>query len=169
MKTEFIQPTKIIDEFLEAPFLWRYFILKQKYQKDESYHPGKKSLPLDQLNEALFHQLAAKIIKHVPQKNNFERLKIQFAYTTSADPNDFPPHRDEPFYNVAGVIYLQTNPVLSAGTSFYSRDHRCTLEVKNIFNRMVIFHPGILHKQTDVFGDELENSRLTIIFFGTAT
>lgn len=172
MKKNFIQPIKIVDEFLESPVLWRYFALKQHYEKDQSYHPGKKSLPLDQLNESLFHQLASKIIKHVPKKNNFERLKIQFAYTTKDDQNDLPPHRDEPFYNVAGLIYLQTDPEMDAGTSFYRQVHfdnlECTLEVKNLFNRMVMFDPSILHKQTAVFGDNLENGRLTIIFFGTA-
>lgn len=172
MKKHSIQPIKIVDEFLETPLLWRHFALKQSYEKDQSWHPGKKTLPLDQLNISLFHQLAAKIIVHVTGKNRFERLKIQFAFTTENDKNDLPPHTDEPFYNVAGLIYLKNHPALDAGTSFYAFDQndnlKCTLEVKNIFNRMILFDPNTLHKQTNMFGKDIEDGRLTIIFFGTA-
>lgn len=172
MKKSFYQPTKIIDEFFETPLMWRHFALKQTYEKDQSWYPGQKSAPLDQLNVNLFHELASKIILHVPGKNSFERLKVQFAFTTKNDDNDLPPHRDEPFYNVAGLIYLQTDPIINAGTSFYAQtisgELKKTLEIKNLFNRMIIFDPSVLHKQSDVFGDTLENSRLTITFFGTA-
>lgn len=172
MKKNHRQPLKIVDYFFETPYLWRSFALKQMYEKDESYHPGVKSKSLDEINLMLFHQLASKIIKHTQNKKYFERLKIQFAYTLGVDSNDLPPHRDESFYNVAGVIYLQTDPVPDAGTAFYAQHSngslKKTLEIKNLFNRMIIFDPSILHKQSSMFGTTIENSRLTIIFFGIA-
>lgn len=162
------QPIKIVDDFLEAPFLWRYYALKQEYIKDESGHPGKKSKTLDVLNESLFHQFASKLILHCCGKTKFERLKINFASITNED-EKANPHQDEPFYNIAGLVYLNPEAAKNTGTAFYSlKDGNLitNLTVENVFNRMIIFKPDIWHGPMDFFGNDLKTSRLTITFFG---
>lgn len=162
------QHFKIIDNFLELPGMWRIFALQQEYIKD---YPGKKTKTLDKLNDGMFHSLAEKIVLHVNGKNNFQRLKIQFAYTNL---NEFSnvSHQDEPFYNVAGLIYLNENPPANTGTVFFSKavsgELVETITVENAYNRMIIFDPAQWHAIAGTFGDDLESSRLTITFFGTA-
>ena len=172
MLTNIAQHFKIVDSFLELPGLWRSFALKQEYTKDQSGYPGKKSKPLDELNENIFHSLAEKIVKHVNGKNNFQRLKIQFAYTEESEflQNI---HQDESFYNVAGIIYLNENPPIGTGTLFYNKNPNGelikTLTVENVFNRMIIFNPTLWHSPANTFGNDLETGRLTVTFFGIAT
>jgi hypothetical protein len=165
------QHFKIVDNFLELPGMWRIFALQQEYLKDYSEYPGKKTKTLDELNAGMFHSLAEKIVLHVNGKNNFQRLKIQFAYTNV---NEFSnvSHQDQPFYNVAGVIYLNENPPANTGTVFFnnavSGELVETITVENAYNRMIIFDPSQWHAMVGAFGDDLESSRLTITFFGTA-
>jgi hypothetical protein len=165
------QHFKIIDNFLELPGMWRIFALQQEYLKDYSEYPGRKTKTLNELNDGMFHSLAKKIIPHVNGKKDFQRLKIQFAYTNL---NEFSnvSHQDEPFYNVAGLIYLNENPPANTGTVFFnnavSGELVETITVENAYNRMIIFDPAHWHAIVGTFGDDLESSRLTITFFGTA-
>ncbi len=171
MNRQIKQPLKIVDDFLEVPFLWRHYALQQSYQKDQSGHPGSKSPTLDELNDSLFHQLAGKIILHCCGKTGFERLKLNFTSITLADKCDIVPHQDEPFYNIAGLIYLNPISPKNTGTAFYTKrdvDFIPNLIVENIFNRMIIFKPDMWHSPLDFFGTDLESSRLTITFFGIA-
>jgi hypothetical protein len=45
------QPIKVIDNFFEAPELWRHYGLQQEFTKDEnSTWPGTRTTTLDQLD-----------------------------------------------------------------------------------------------------------------------
>jgi hypothetical protein len=171
MKRTLLQPLKIVDDFFEAPFLWREYALKQEYTKDQSGYPGVKSKTLDDLNLNLFHDLASKIIVHTGKKS-FERLKVNFVSAIESDtPQILGPHQDELFYNVAGVIYLNENAPKNTGTSFYGRYPQGltkTIVAENVFNRLVIFHPSMWHQPDGFFGNCLDNSRLIITIFGIA-
>ena len=165
------QHFKIVDNFLELPGMWRIFALQQEYIKDYSGYPGKKTKTLDELNDGMFHSLAEKIVLHVNKKTNFQRLKIQFAYT---ELNEFTKnaHQDEPFYNVAGIIYLNERAPANSGTVFFNKTTSGelveTLTVENTYNRMIIFDPAHWHAPAGAFGTDLESGRLTIVFFGIA-
>lgn len=166
------QPLKIIDNFFEAPSLWRHYGLKQEYDKDLSQYPGLRSKPIDELNVSLFHQLASKLIIHATNSSSFDRLKAQFSLTTKDSSTENIIHRDEPFYNVAGLIYLNENPPKDTGTYFFGQgptgEYKKTIVVENVYNRMVIFDPSIWHCPAGYFGDDLSTGRLTITFFGIA-
>lgn len=172
MKRTNTQPLKIVDDFLEAPFIWREFALKQTFTKDESGHPGVKSPTLDDLNIEIFHSFASKLIAHVSGKYGFDRLKVNFASSTNSDNSkEIIPHQDEPFYNIAGVVYLNEHAPSNSGTSFYQRTPEGfvkNITVENKFNRLVIFHPSVWHAPDTHFGNNLETSRLTITLFGIA-
>jgi hypothetical protein len=109
---------------------------------------------------------------HVTGKSSFERLKIQFSTTTEADRVEHGIHQDEIHYNVAGVIYLQDAPPVDTGTVFFGQnkfgEFKQTISVQNVYNRMILFHPLTWHAPAGYFGNTLEDSRLTITFFGTA-
>lgn len=164
------QQLKIVDNFLESPGLWKEYALKQEYFTDASGYPGKKTKALDEIHAGLFHSLAAKIIGHVNGKQGFSRLKIQFAYTSSTNFTSNI-HQDEPFYNVAGIIYLNENAPNNTGTKFYNLIDGLFVEninIENHYNRMIIFDPSKWHAPSGTFGDELSNGRITITFFGIA-
>jgi hypothetical protein len=166
------QPLKIVDNFFEVPMIWKNYALKQEYSKDLSEYPGLRSKPLDEINLDIFHNLASKIIAHVTRKSSFERLKIQFSTTTHTDRVENGIHQDEHHYNVAGIIYLQDNPPPDTGTVFFGQnkfgEYKQTVSVQNVYNRMILFHPLTWHAPAGYFGNTLEDSRLTITFFGTA-
>ena len=53
MKRTLSQPTVIIDNFLEAPLLWRQFALKQEFKRDDiDTYAGTRTDTLDILNES---------------------------------------------------------------------------------------------------------------------
>lgn len=165
------QQLKIVDNFLECPGLWRSFALQQEYTKDQSGYPGKKSKTLDELSDSIFHSFAEKIVPHVNGKNNFQRLKIQFAYQVLDEFLNVT-HQDEPFYNIAGIVYLNEHAPMSTGTVFFNKNQKQelveTLTVENTYNRMIIFDPAHWHAPAGAFGTDLESGRLTIVFFGVA-
>jgi len=115
------QPTLIIDNFLEAPLLWRLFALRQEFKRDDiDTYAGERTNTLDNLNETLFHSLAGKLIKHVPGKHAFTQLQTSFTLTDGSYGKGWI-HEDEPFYNVAGIIYLNPEPPKDSGTVFYRK------------------------------------------------
>lgn len=114
-------PTKIIDDFLEAPQLWRYFALKQEFFVDDvSNFPGKFSKPLQDLNVNLFHSIAGKIIQHLQGYNHFQDLQIAFRLADKSFGEGWI-HHDDPKFNVAGLIYLNDTPPENSGTIFYNQ------------------------------------------------
>ena len=115
------QPIKVVDDFFEAPDLWRHYALRQEYSKDESATwPGLRTTTLDQLDMELFNSVARTIIKHMHDKTYFSFLKVNFA-SVDASYNIGWMHQDEPKYNVAGVIFLNKHAPVTTGLSFYNK------------------------------------------------
>lgn len=197
-------PIKVIDDFFEIPSLWRHFALKQEYTNDTKYAtwPGVRTETIDRLDVDTFHNLASKIMFHLPQFKVFRSLQANFALVDSSYGRGWI-HDDEPKWNVAGVIYLTPNPPMNTGTLFYKKiansnqdfnkiffeeisstpEDRCgydkykseqralyekTMTVGNVYNRCVIFNPAMWHSADNYFGSTVDDSRLTINFFGYA-
>lgn len=115
------QPIKVIDNFFEAPMLWREFALKQDYFKDQYFSwPGIRSKPLNEINFDLFQTFASALMNHMHDKQGFAHLKVNFALVDGSYNLGWL-HLDEPHYNVAGVIYLNKEAKIGTGTSFYNR------------------------------------------------
>lgn len=113
-------PVKIIDNFLEAPQLWRHFALKQEFFNDDTPNfPGKYTLSIQDINETLFHSIASKLIKHLQGYSYFEELQISFRIADKTFGNGWI-HYDDPKFNVAGLIYLNEDPPAESGTIFYT-------------------------------------------------
>lgn len=134
MKKIFPMPIKVVDNFLEAPDLWRHYALKQEFSRDDlAPWPGEQSKLLNELNPNLFGSLASKLIKHVHGCKSFQFLKVNFTLVDESYTMGWL-HQDEPHYNVAGVIYLNPVPADDSGTVFYNQSAPFTEDFKNVFH-----------------------------------
>ena len=96
-------------------------------------------------------------------------------------------HQDD-FNNWAGVLYLSPDAPLNTGTSFYRHKNSDATDssfvgdslnpdgsdyskweeidrVSNRYNRLVLFRANQFHASTSHFGNDLNNGRLTQVFF----
>ena len=72
-------------------------------------------------------------------------------------------HSDDTSHRYAGIVYLTPNPPKNTGTTILTGDK--PYEVENYFNRMVAYPAEFIHAPTDLFGDDIDNGRLTFTFF----
>lgn len=113
-------PIKVIDNFLEAPELWRRFALKQEFYSDYlSNFPGKYTKQLTEINPNLFHSLAGKLMQHLQGYTHFQELEISFRLADASYGAGWI-HHDDPKYNVVGLIYLNPEPPTNSGTILYT-------------------------------------------------
>jgi hypothetical protein len=64
---------------------------------------------------------------------------------------------------LAGVIYLNETPKIDCGTSLKNNNN--IINIKNKFNRLLVYQSNIIHAPSGFFGDSLDNARLTLTFF----
>jgi hypothetical protein len=130
------------------------------------YWYGKRSYNLvdvDQLLNALildklffrhlFHRPVTMIDSYIHQRSNND--KDDYIHI---DPADF-----------SLIVYLSPSN-LSSGTKFYTSTEETdkdneTMFVKYVQNRAVLFHSGIAHAAYKNFGNDINNSRLTLNAF----
>ena len=65
--------------------------------------------------------------------------------------------------NYAGVLYLSPNPPKNTGTSF--KKGKTVKDVENQYNRLLLYDAKIPHAPTNFFGEDVNDSRLTYVFF----
>jgi len=115
------QPIKVIDNFFEAPDVWRHYALKQDFSSDaNSTWPGVRTSTLDVLSATVFNSFASSIMKHLHGKQFFSLLKVNFALVDASYGIGWM-HQDEPNYNVAGVVFLNKDAPSNSGISFYTK------------------------------------------------
>ena len=57
-------PTRVVDDFLQEPDLWRYFALQQDYHfADNEAWPGQRTVSLGDLDQGLFESFAKTLLK----------------------------------------------------------------------------------------------------------
>lgn len=66
---------------------------------------------------------------------------------------------------VAGVVYLNPEAPLNAGTTILDSDRNQFVNVENKYNRLVAYDGFRVHALSDVFGDSKETGRMTLTFF----
>ncbi len=71
-------------------------------------------------------------------------------------------HRDIN-YSYAGIVYLTPNPPRNSGTSIIIDGKQ--IDVQNRYNKMVAYPSHLTHAPTDLFGDTIQNGRMTLTFF----
>jgi hypothetical protein len=170
----------IKDHFLEDPDYVREFALSIDNWRHHSVFGGDvgwrgyRSVPLLYYKNPILDNISKNIMSEL---NSFFGINQKYSITTffhitdlktkleCIDSLPYKYHRDENML-FAGIIYL--NPVIpsiNCGTSVLDAWNDKIVDVKNVYNRLVAYEADMIHAMTDVFGDNLENSRLTLTFF----
>lgn len=112
-------PLRVIEDFFEAPELWRSFALKQEYYNPEfEVFPGKRSKPLHELDLEVFDSFARTLQRNIPNCSGFRDLAVRFHTVDETFVRGWI-HDDDPRINLAGLVYLKKDAPLGSGTSFY--------------------------------------------------
>jgi len=168
----------VIDNFLPYPNIVRSWALQQKfysaeemsekYQKPNSW-PGLRSQNINELDLDFANVVLGKISSlaklYFGLNGQFE-IRSSFQITSFKDGTSWI-HRDDDV-DAAGLIYLTPNPPINSGTDFYqSFDGTIVDSIGNLYNRLIMYPSTRLHKSAEYFGDNTDNSRLTLVFFIT--
>ena len=162
-----------IDNFFENIESIRELALSANYKKhDEVNGVGWKGFRTDITKETypeLFDYMEGRLCEINPKFKN-KKILLHFHYCLESTKSECHPsfeeiklHKDPT--NWAGVIYLTPNPKSDSGTSLYSDDKSVANHVENIYNRLVIYPSDILHGPQDLFGTDINDSRMTLTIF----
>lgn len=173
MKKQVIQPIKIVDDFFEAPTIVRHNALKQEFIKqDNEIFPGLRTKTIDQINPNFFERSLSKLITHVTFKQHFTFMHSEYQLVDETNNGRTGELRQiVGDYNVAGIIFLNPEPVEKSGITFFNEVNDSlvpSVAIENKFNRLVMFNPMHLHKIEKFIGDTKETSSLFINFYGAA-
>lgn len=160
---------KIIDNFFEAPLLWKEYAQNQKYDYFKELPGLLRTETLNKLDVDVFQSLSSLIIRHIPDRYQFEKLFSFFRLSKNDFQEGYMPPQD-PYFNVAGVIFLNDMTIENTGITLYDEnpDLDPTARIENRYNRCVIYPISQLIKHENTFGDNNNNSRITLEFFGKA-
>lgn len=182
MITEFLEIRNFFDDPQEI-----INIAKQQtfVQRDSHYHNekrnvfynGVRSKSLKDIDPVLYKKVLTRVFEKIIDSRfsiDLNRLKIQ--YNFKADTyfhvmreqdkfNSSWVHKDEGSI-LAGLIYLNPNPRPNTGTLVHrDGDDKEPVNVENEFNKMVIYNASYLHAPAGGFGTDINDSRLTLVFF----
>lgn len=158
----------IVDNFFDNVDQVRNMAFSYKFNKssNETGWKGYRA-PIndDNLKKLVYDKL-------VSVDQSFENLNfnLHFHYSlnsTKTELEDFWRqrfHRD--FCDWAGVIYLCPNPNPESGTILFDSNNKNPITIVNVYNRLVMYNGNRLHGVEDTFGNEINNSRMTITLFG---
>lgn len=185
----------VVDNFYDDPDAVRNFALKQKFNADENYHKGSRTIERF-LCDKTHKKFESLLNKKIPDWYA-HGVNGVFQYCTSEDALVY--HYDSQTY--AATIYLTPDAPSQCGTSFFrSNNNKLTkvsdeelerlgkseseisqeifntgfydktnLElidvVGNIYNRLVIWDAKLIHAASEYFGNDKTNSRLFHLFF----
>lgn len=170
----------VVDNFFENPDMVRAFALSQDYGVKGNYPGSRTQSFASDSHKTIFERIIGRKITHWPGGYNGS-----FQYTT-ADMKSWI-HRDMTDYSA--MVYLSPNAPLDAGTLVFrhkesgltygngpvnellnkdSGDHSkwdVVEEVKNVYNRLIIFDGRRSHMSNKYFGTNLQDGRLFMVFF----
>lgn len=115
-------PTIVIDNFYENPELWREFALDLEFYKgNRGSWPGVRSDFLQNLDSELFRLLSSKLMHVLNDYGYCEFLELQTTFQLIDETyGEGWVHDDDPHFTVAGLIYLNLEAPVGAGTTLYS-------------------------------------------------
>lgn len=126
---------------------------------------GYRSASLFDLNQELFTE----VFNQVQEKTfKFDLNKISAYFAIIPEFANYGISTDHWWHvdqcDFAGLIYLNENPIKTGCGTILKIDDQ-NVVVENKFNRLAIYK-NILHRPHRFFGQTIENSRLTLTFFG---
>jgi hypothetical protein len=175
-----------IKDFFENPDEIIMLAKQQSFvEKDAHYHNankdifynGVRSKTMKDIDAELYRKILVRVFEKVIDKRFKEDLcKVKIEYGFKADIyfhvmreqdkfNDAWIHKDTSSI-LAGVVYLNPNPRPNTGTLLYvDGDDKEPMVVDNEFNKMIIYDASYLHAPQAGFGTDINDSRLTLVFF----
>lgn len=121
-------PTIVVDDFFETPDLWRRFALSLDYYKgDRGTWPGVRTDLLNDIDPSLLKDLNYKLLYYVPWVKEFTSNDVSFQLVGEKWGEGWI-HDDDPQHVMAGVIYLNKEPIQDAGTIIYNQQPDPSLE-----------------------------------------
>lgn len=158
----------LIDDFFTDVDVIRENALSSKYNKSFTDW-GSNGFRTQIFDDKLLEFIQLKLIEI---DENFKSLKLRVYYhycleNTKSEMINFKKnrlHKDPSEW--AGVIYLTPNPKKNSGTTLHNEYGEMVYNIENKYNRFIFYRGTTLHGVLDTFGDNLENSRLTITIFG---
>ena len=173
----------IEDDFLDNVEEIRDISLKINYARKEEILQNLESLglyfnigwagcrteKLEYYKDPIFNNIQEKILDTVSDYYGISGYLIEshFHYTTSL-------HDNEDFHNnkfhkdpsqFAGLIYLNPDPPKKTGTSIIDHKENKIIDTENVYNRLIAYPSNFLHAATNLFGNNIEDGRMTLVFF----
>ena len=124
-------PITCLDNFYNDPDGIRQFALNQRFRKTPGNFPGFRTNDLSQINEQFFQLSVNKLLSLFFQIDTIEskdfqwkgKTSFQKVYSNHKNPNHIlnvgDVHSDQKHLQLAAVVYLNPNPSLGSGTSFF--------------------------------------------------
>jgi hypothetical protein len=173
----------------------KFALAQEYYVSDNNAYPGKRTKPLHVINPILFHGIAKKITNLFYQENIYPDFVCEATFHSVGGqyesgwihkdsdiitalvyltPNNYQGtslYRKKDYFSnhsewIADKVESYKN-LTSNSDSLKNNNamYEETMNVKGLYNRMFLFDSNIYHGAHDFFGNELDNSRLTIIAF----
>jgi tryptophan halogenase len=163
----------VIDDFFENANSIRELALTDTYKRHQDVpRAGWRGFRSDITKErhgVLYDYMHDRLCKLNPQFIN-KKILLHFHYCLESTKAECHPsfeeiklHKDSS--NWAGVIYLTPNPQSESGTCLFSDDMSVSNHVENVYNRLVIYPSDILHGPQDLFGNDINDGRITLTIF----
>ncbi len=114
-------PTMVIDGFYEDPTLVRDYALELEYYKgNRGSWPGLRSNYIQNLDAGLYDLLYKKLMKELTPYGftKFDELQSSFQLIDKTYGEGWV-HDDDPHFTIAGLIYLNLDAPVGAGTTLY--------------------------------------------------
>jgi hypothetical protein len=114
-------PTIVIDGFYEDPTLVRDYALELEYYKgNRGSWPGLRSDYIQNLDAGLYDLLYKKLMKELTPYGftKFDELQSSFQLIDKTYGEGWV-HDDDPHFTIAGLIYLNPDAPVGAGTTLY--------------------------------------------------
>lgn len=163
----------VIDNFLDDPDKIRFVALGMDFDKVQENVPGvRTSFGLGgdlqtEIEEKLKIALNCEDIEWDMTQDTFSFQSCQVGTETWQHKDSEKDGQGE----WAAVLYLTPDPLVDSGTGIYDKeddgDFTMNIAVGNVYNRLVAYRGKMLYHRSIVpgFGNTLETSRLTQVFF----
>lgn len=163
----------VIDNFLKDPHSIREFALAQKYETAEeasirnNVNVTFPAVRTDSVLDLYYEYGKDSILTVLERLKDYigdRRICTSSYFQVCSAKDKSWIHKDQSAL-FAGVLYLSPDAPYNAGTILYDEEKNVTDVVANKFNRLVLYNGDVFHKSNEYFGDTLENSRMTQVFF----
>lgn len=163
----------VIDGFLKDPDYARNFALQQEFltaeQASKKHNvevrfPGVRTESVLDLHYEYGKDVILTLLERVKDYIGNKEINTSSYFQVCFEKDKAWIHKDDSAL-FAAVLYLTPNAPYNSGTSLYDEDKQVTDVIANKYNRLVIYSADVFHKADKYFGDNLENGRLTQVFF----